>query len=143
MSRTITGSGLQQNPSALTPPYPPIVLSMEGPYYVGGPAQEALVERVPQSMTVHSAVLLQKLAGFSGDLTVQVEVSRDQAQTWTALFAAPINLSYLMGNYAVATALTKASARNLNAGDLLRLNLLNVQAGGEGFSLYLAYEATG
>ena len=44
-----------------------------------------------------------------------------------------------MGSYSTVQALPKASVRDVVAGDLLRLNLLNVQPGGEGFSLYLHY----
>ncbi len=139
MSRIISGSGVQLNTDASTALNPPIVFSIEGPYYMGGVSNEVLVERVPHNMTVYSAVLLQKLVGFSGALTLQVEVSRDDGQTWSALFGQPLNLSYLMGNYSTVQSNVLVAQRDLVAGDLLRLNALNVQPGGEGFSLYLYY----
>lgn len=102
--------------------------------------QDGLVlERVNFDCIVTSIRLFVWTAGTTGTLTVDLEYKRGGG-AWTSLLSTPLQASYASGDRHVATGALAVSSFQLNAGDIVRLNVDAVQTRGNSFQVLLEFE---
>lgn len=117
----------------------PIQFSASGPYYVEGPQQGVAFERVPFDLSISSARLKAWYAGISGALRLDVMRSLDGGLTWESIFSVLPGLSYTTGDFAEVLGELNPAKVLLPAGSLLRLDIVDVQQGGDSFVLELGF----
>lgn len=123
--------------------YPPMILRVNGSYGESGdlaiPATGILKTTMNFNLTVTGVRLIIDQAGTSGATEVDLEFKRG-AGSWTSIFTTKPNVGYAFGNDALSTnAILDASKVNLQAGDLLRLNITSVQARAIGCMVRIDY----
>lgn len=121
----------------------PITFQVNGPYSAGGTVQtEIMIERIAFDLTLTGAKLLIKTAGNAGVTEVDVEYSTNNGVSWASVFSTCPSISSSDGNYAISSnAIITGNSLSLLNGNLLRLNIKNVQSGTpDGFILQLFYK---
>ncbi len=106
---------------------------MQAPFAYDG----LLIYRTPIDITATGVRLLQKIAGASGTLTVDIEYKRGGG-AWTSILTGPISLTSADGDLALESGVLAIT--DFLAGDLFRLNVDSVQADQEDFIAYIENE---
>lgn len=96
-----------------------------------------LITRIDINLTITAVRLLVKLAGSSGTVSVDVEYKRGVG-AWTSILTGNVSVAQAAGDYAIASGVLAVT--DLEAGDLIRLNVDSVQVDMEDFSVFLENE---
>ena len=118
----------------------PIIFQVVGPYWNEGSSitNAASVIRVPYDITLKNARLFLEDDGSSGTLTVDVKYSTDSGSTWTTIFSSAPSIAQGGGDYGTDTG--TLSVTDIDAGDLLKLDITSVMSGNEAFSVIMEWE---
>lgn len=122
--------------------YQPINLSVRGKYdFFNGSI--GIVKTTPNfSMTLTGVRLIIDIAGSSGTTEIDLEFKRGGG-AWTSLFTTKPSVSYTAGNDATSSnQLLNPTYVDLQAGDLIRLNLTSAQTAGIGFMVRIDFVKT-
>lgn len=95
---------------------------------------EVVIMRVAQNMTLTGCRLLVGTAGSSGTLQVDIKYKR-AAGAWTTILSAAMSSAYTEGDYDVVSG--ALAVTDIQAGDLLRLDLQSVQTDMVNFGVYI------
>lgn len=117
---------------------PPIAFDVIGLLYPALIADELMIYRVENNLTITAARLLVKRAGTASSIQIDVEYKRG-AGAWTSILSSPITALYSLGDYALVSG--TLALQSFQTGDLLRLNLDAIQTSMVGFSTYLENES--
>lgn len=104
------------------------------------PATEVDVERIPFAMTLQGVRLLVLDAGSAGTVEVNLEYKRGGG-AWTNILTTNPSVAFGAGDYALSSN-GVLSVTSLQAGDLLRLNIVTAQTGNEEIIVYVDFEKT-
>lgn len=123
--------------------YPPIILRVNGTYGESGdlaiPATGLLKTTLNFNLTIAGVRLIIDQAGISGTTEIDLEYKRGVG-SWTSIFSTKPSVAWDAGNDATSTnAILDAGEVNLQAGDLLRLNITSVQARAIGLMVRIDY----
>lgn len=122
--------------------YPPLILGVGGPYYVGGAVNGVLKTTVNFPITITGVRLLIDVAGSSGTTEVDVKFSRSGG-AYTSILTTKPSVGYASGNDAISSnGVVNATYKDLIAGDIIRLDLTSVQTGGRGFVVRIDFVRT-
>ena len=118
----------------------PIQFQVTGPYWNEGTTitDAAHVIRIPFYITITSGRLQITDDGSSGTLTTDVKYSDDSGSTWATIFSSVPTVAQGSGDYTQDAGVLLVT--DLDAGDLLRLDLTAVMTGNERFNVYLTWE---
>lgn len=117
----------------------PIQFQVDGEYYrgVSSITGASPIIRVPFNITLTSGRLQIIDDGSSGTLTTDVKYKRG-AGAWTTIFSSIPSLAQGGGDYGTDTG--TLSVTDIDAGDILRLDITSVMVGNDQFNVYLEWE---
>lgn len=95
--------------------------------------------RIFNNLTLTGARIFVPKAGASGTIEVDVQYKRG-ASAFASIFSTKPTLAYSAGDYSISTNAV-ISVTDLNAGDILRLDVNTAQVGCEEFDVYLSFYA--
>lgn len=126
--------------------YPPVILRVNGPYGEPGdlqiPANGILKTTLNFNLTITGARLIVDKAGISGTTEIDIKYKRG-AGAWTSIFTTKPSLTYTAGDDSTSTnAALNLSEILLQAGDLVRLDILSAQHRAIGMMVRLDYIKT-
>lgn len=126
--------------------YPPIIMRVNGPYGEPGDLQipaDGILKTTPNfNLTVTGARLLIDKAGVSGTTEIDIKYKRGGG-AWTSIFTAKPSVASVAGDDATSTnAELNPSHVNLQAGDLIRLDIVSAQKRAVGMLVRLDYIKT-
>jgi hypothetical protein len=122
--------------------YPPLIMRVNGPYGYYSAADGILKTTLNFPITVTGVRILVDVAGTSGTLEVDVEYKRGGG-SWTTIMTTKPSVAYTAGNDALSSnGVVNASQADLQAGDILRLNIDSIQVAGNGFLVRIDYNRT-
>ena len=118
----------------------PIQFQVQGPYWFESTTitDAAGVIRVPFNITLTGSRLIIEDDGSSGTLTTDVKVSTNGGSTWATIFSSIPSIAQGSGDYTEDTG--TLSTTDIDAGDLLRLDITAAMTGNHMFKLYLPWE---
>lgn len=121
---------------------PPIILAVNGTYtnYV---MNGLLKTTLNFNLRVTGVYLLTDIAGSAGSTTIDLKYSRSGG-AYTSILTTLPSLSYSAGNDKISSlhgtaAVINTSQRDLQAGDLLRLDITSAQTAGRNFMVRIDY----
>lgn len=121
--------------------YPPIILRVNG-NYSGCVYENMLKTTLNFNLTITGVRLLIDSAGTSGTTEVTLKWKRG-AGAWTSVLTTNPSVLFSVGNDALSSnAVLNASNVALQAGDILRLDMVSTQAKGRGFLVRVDYNKT-
>lgn len=122
--------------------YPPIILSVNGPYSLFG-AQDGVVKTTANfSFNITGVRILVKKAGTDGDLTIDIKRKR-ASEPYESIFTSLPSISHLAGDNSLSSNTILNSAMvDVQVNDILRLDITTVQTGGEDFLVRIDYNRT-
>ena len=121
--------------------YPPLVLSFFGPYS-GNIYTDVVRETINFNLTVTGIRLLIASAGVSGTTEIAVLFKRG-AGAWTSILTTNPSAAYSSGdNYLSTNAVLNATNVNLQAGDIIRVDIISTQAKACTFNVRIDYNKT-
>lgn len=122
--------------------YPPLIFYYQGDYTSLNGAVGMLKTTLNFNLTVTGVRLLIDKCGSSGTTEVDVKFKR-AAGAWTSIMTTKPTVAYSAGDDAISSnGVVNGTYQDLQAGDLLRVDLSSVQAHGRGFYLRLDYNKT-
>lgn len=122
--------------------YPPIIFRVNGPYYLTGATSGILKTTLNFNITITGARLLIDQAGSASTTEIDLKYKRG-AGSYTTVFTTPPSVSYTAGNDALSSnAVLNLSEVDLEAGDILALDITSVQTGGVNFLVRIDYNKT-
>jgi hypothetical protein len=131
---------LQDLEGGVTSSPPCIILRINGPYSDFGAMTGYLETTININIRLTGARLIIATAGSSGTTTADLKYSR-AGGAFTTVFDTLPSVAFGAGNYAVSSnAVLDATDKDLQAGDILRLDLTTVQAAANSCFLRLDYE---
>lgn len=118
----------------------PIIFQVTGPYWLeSSPITDAAhLIRVPFNIDLTSARLQIIDDGSAGTLDCDVKYSDDDGSSFSTIFSARPSIANGGGNYGDTTG--TLSVTEIDAGDLLRLDIITSMTGNERFILILTWE---
>lgn len=118
--------------------YPPIIMRVGGPIQWVPLGVTTLFTTMNFNLSVTGVFLIVEKAG-SGVTTVDIQSKRG-AGAWQSLLTTKPSVNSVAGDFAISSnAVLDLTKVNLLAGDLLRLVVNGVQAGGNGFIVRIDY----
>ena len=122
--------------------FPPINLSLGGDYSSMVGSKGVLLSTMNFGITITGVRLIISKAGSSGSTEVDVEFKRGSGN-WTSILTTKPSVAYSEGDYAISSnTVLDLSKVNLEAGDLIRVNLTAAQLQGAGFLIRIDYLKT-
>lgn len=126
--------------------YPPIIFRVNGPYGESGdlaiPANGILKTTLNFNLTVTGVRILIDQAGISGTTEIDLKYKRGVG-AWTSIFTGKPSVLHSAGDDSTSVnAVLNMSQVNLQAGDILRLDITSVQARAVGMLIRLDYIKT-
>jgi hypothetical protein len=121
--------------------YPPIILRVNGTY--NGCVYESILKTTLNFNLVITGIrLLIDTAGTSGTTEVNLKYKRG-AGSWVNILTTNPSVIYSAGNDALSTnAVLNTSNVNLQAGDIVRLDMISAQSGARGFLVRIDFNKT-
>lgn len=108
--------------------YPPIILRVNGFYHATNTQTNVVRTTCNFNLTITGVRLLIDVAGASGTTEVDVKYKR-AAGSWTSVLSTKPTVAFGAGNDAISTnAVLDGSNVDLQAGDLIRLDITSSQA---------------
>lgn len=126
--------------------YPPIIMRVNGFYGEAGeltiPAVGFLKTTMNFNITITGVRILIDSAGSSGTTEVDLKYKRG-AGSYTSIFTTKPSVLYTAGSDSISSnAVLNPTEVNLQAGDILRLDLTSAQAGASGLTVRIDYSKT-
>lgn len=126
--------------------YPPIILGVNGAYGEAGeltvPFTGFLKTTMNFDITITGVRILIGTAGVSGTTEIDLKYKRGVG-SYTSIFTTKPSVSYSDGNDAISSnAVLNLSEVNLQAGDILRLDITSAQARAVGMTIRIDYSKT-
>ncbi len=126
--------------------YPPIILEVTGAYGEPGdltlPMDGFLKTTLNFNLTVTGVRILVDVAGVSGTSEIDLKYKR-AAGAYTSIFTTKPSVGYASGNDSTSTnAVLNPSQVNLQAGDILRLDISQAQFRASGLIVRIDYNKT-
>jgi hypothetical protein len=117
----------------------PIQFEIQGGYWRRSVpiTNAATIIRIPFNITLTSAILFLEDDGTAGTLDVDITYKRG-AGAWTTIFS--VRPSIAFGGGAMSTTSGTLSVTNLDAADLLKLDIITAMTDNEKFKVYLTWE---
>lgn len=117
--------------------YLPIEFAVNGPSDDGLITDGLLITRLTFDITVLGVRLFILNAGTAGDTTIDVEYKRG-AGSWTSIVSSPVTANFGDGDEHLESG--TLAVTSLLAGDLIRLNVDDVQTGSDTFIVFVEFE---
>lgn len=126
--------------------YPPLIMRVGGYYGEAGeltiPALGATKTTMNFNLTITGARLLIDEAGVSGTTEVDLKYKR-AAGAYTSIFSTKPSVGYASGNDSISSnTVLNPSEVNLQAGDILRLDIIDAQKRAKGLTVRIDYSKT-
>lgn len=118
----------------------PYVFEVKGPYYLGGTVSAVAYIRMQNAITLSAAQIFVPTAGTSGTLEIDIQYKRG-VSAFATIFTTRPSVAFGAGNFAVSSN-GVLSVTDIEAGDILRLDIVSVQQAHEEFHVYLPYTVT-
>lgn len=115
----------------------PITMEVNGYYYVN---DNVLKTTSNSALTITGARILVNVAGSSGTLEIDIKKKRGVG-AYTSIFTTKPSLVYSTGDDALSSnAVLDSSQVDIQAGDILRLDITSAQVDGVGFLVRIDYD---
>ncbi len=126
--------------------YPPIIMRVNGPYGELGdlalPAEKILKTTCNFNLTVTGVRILIDKAGISGSTEIDIKYKRGSS-AWTSILNVRPTVNFSAGDDSTSVnAELNASEVNLQAGDLIRMDILSAQLRASGMLARIDYIKT-
>lgn len=118
----------------------PLGFYVKGNYSSFGAVTGAAYRRLFANITLTSGRIFIVDAGASGTLDIDIQYKRASA-AFASIFSTRPSVAYSSGDYYISTN-GVLSVTSLQAGDILRLDIVTSQTGNEEFHVYLTYDVT-
>ncbi len=113
-----------------------------GDYSVYGVRTQIMIQRLSLNITLTAGRLLVHTAGASGSTEIDFLFKRGGG-AWTSVFSTKPSVAFGAGSNAVSSnGVLNPSNVDLQSGDLIRMDITAVQAGGDGLTGLLSFEQT-
>lgn len=122
--------------------YPPLILRVNGPYGYLTAKDDVLRTTTNFPITITGCRLLIDTAGTAGTTEIDVKYKRGGG-AWTSIMTTKPSVSYTLGsNYTSTNGIVNPTQADLQAGDLIRLDITSIQTSGIGFTVRLDFNRT-
>jgi hypothetical protein len=124
--------------------YPPIIFRVNGRADLVATATRTgfIMSTCNFGLTITGARLIIQTAGSSGTTEIDIQYKRGGG-AWTSIFSTKPSVAYTAGDNAVSSnAVIDIANDDLQAGDLIRMNISSAQTSGSGFLVRLDFTKT-
>ncbi len=118
----------------------PLILSVRGPYAAFGARDNVIKTTSNSSFTITGVRLLIDIAGSSA--TTEIDIKRKRGGgSYESIFSTKPSVVYSAGNDALSSnAVLDLTKVDIEAADILRLDITGVQVGGSGFVVRIDFD---